>query len=234
MPVAAALPAIIGAGASIGGGLLNRRAGDQRKTGEQYQFDPAALGAYQGLQPQIASNLADIMQDPWKAGYFQKAYERASEQAGAHAQQGIQSLFNPALGVMGGAGGAGTGAVANPSAFIASELGRIQRGASRERGDALTNLLLGAQGLRQSAIGQALSYRPLQTGGTGTTRDTKGSIWGDLLGGAGNLINSFYPQSPRSMGAPSPYPSSWPDYQVPPMDPNLIRGGIFDVNVPGY
>lgn len=220
---------IIGAGASLVGGLINRRKGaNQSQTSEgsfnrtdtqNLAFDPTALGAYQGLQPQIAGTLGDFMSDPWNAGYFQKALTRVNEGIGARAQTSIRNLMSPTLGVMGqSGGGVGTGTIANPNAFMASQLSRIGRSASREKAEALTSLLLGAQGLRFNAANAAMGYRPLQTGSTttsqgterrsGTTNSSQGSWLGDILGtggailgglGGGGGIGPFYSAQPRPM-----------------------------------
>lgn len=199
---------VIGAGASLVGGLINRRKGaNQSQTSEgsfnrtdtqNLAFDPTALGMYQGLQPQIAGTLGDFMSDPWNAGYFQKALTRVNEGIGARAQTSIRNLMSPTLGVMGqSGGGVGTGTIANPNAFMASQLSRIGRSASREKAEALTSLLLGAQGLRFNAANAAMGYRPLQTGSTstsqgtqqqrGTTNSAQGSWLGDILEAGGTI-----------------------------------------------
>lgn len=233
------MPAIvpaIGLGSSIAGGLINRRKGSGGSSTSQststrndlFNFDPAALEAYQGLQPQAAAALGDFMSNPWQSGFFQQALTRSGEETGRRADAARRNFMNPAL--VGGVSGGGvqTGSLANPSGFFAAMMGDVERGASRERADSLVNLLLGSADLRQRASQQAMSYRPLQTGAssTGTSRssgttntNTGGSLLGDLLGVGGNILlggmgggNS----GGSSLPAPRPLTYDYPDwsYQI--------------------
>ena len=146
---------------------------------DQYQFDPTALSTYQGLQPQIGKTLGDFMAHPWESGYFQKALTRASEGTGQRANVLRSNLLNPAL--------MAQGSVSNPNAFLLSQNNAIGRGASRERSDALTNLLMGSANLRMQAAQQAAGYQPLQTGATSEasgkskTTEKTGGGWASLI-----------------------------------------------------
>lgn len=194
MPVAAVAP-FIGPALGIGGSLLNRGAGD--KTSQMY--DPYTMEVMRQLTGQGASVLGDYMKDPWAAGFFQNQLARASEATGARAANAYRNLLNPALGVYGATGRADTGAISNPSAFLASEMNRIARGASRERADTLSTLLSSAENLRRGAAGAALGYRPLPTG----TTQKSGSLLGNILGGAGTILGSI---GPSNQAIPSTVP----------------------------
>lgn len=196
----------LGIGSAVAGGLLNRNKGkktsesgsSQSTATQNTTFDPTGLSTYQGLQPQVGSTLSDFMSNPWESGWFQQALNRSSEGTGARTQAQIQNLFNPAMGLAGASGGGvDAGYLSNPNAFMADQLGRISRGASRERANTLSNLLLGSAGLRMNAANTAAGYRPLATGQTGTesraySGSTQagqgGSLLGDLFGLGGNIL----------------------------------------------
>ena len=236
MPLAAIAP-FIGPALGAAGSLLNRRKGanENRQTTQNertsqneafnqsnmFQFDPGSMEQYGRLQAPAVDTLLSYLADPAKSGFFNRSLVRANEGIGQRAGVATGNLLNPALGVGGvSGGGVATGTIANPNAFMASQLSQIGRGASRERADASTNLLLGAEQLRQNAMGQALGYRPLQTGtnteGTRNvtgTRDvtgnvaanaTQGSIWGDLLGAGGLLASSAFGGQRSPLLGPSP------------------------------
>lgn len=179
--------ALIGAGLGLAGGLLNKKKGSTASSQgtATRTFDPAALSAYQGLQGPAAGVLQDYMKDPWAAGFFQNQMTRASEGTGQRAQTLLGNILNPAM--------LSQGALSNPNAYLASQTGAIGRGASRERADSFTNLLMGAEQLRRVAAAGAMGYQPLQTGGTSseTTQGPKGSMWGDLLGLGGNILGGI-------------------------------------------
>lgn len=179
---------IIGMGASLVGGLLNKKKGAQQNTqsSEQIQFDPASMQRYQDLQNTGSGVLQDYMKDPWNAGFFNNQMARANEGVGQRAQTAIGNLTNAAMGL-------GGGAVSNPNAFLASQMNAIGRNASRERADSFSNLLINAENLRRGAAGAALSYQPLRTGTTGTqsTQQPQGSMLGNILGAGGDLLTGF-------------------------------------------
>lgn len=196
---------IIGMGASLAGGLLNKKKGGQQTTTNQ--FDPAGMAAYQGLQGPGANVLQDYMKDPWTAGFFQNQMARTNESAGLRAQSALSNLYNAAGGVSGvSGGGVATGAMANPNAWLASQVGAIGRGTSREKAESLSNLLINAESLRRGAAGAALAYRPLQTGQTTTT--PQGSMLGNILGMGGNALMSS-PWGGGSKASPSASPTPY-------------------------
>lgn len=149
---------------------------EQQRQFEQFQemlrqFDPAALAVYQQLQPQIASTLGQYMADPWRAGYFQQALGRTQQQAAQAGRTQMQGL----LSMIGTPDRPGM-AMGGIPAYMASELGRMQRGTQRAQSEALTNLLLGAGQQRLQATGMAQGYAPLQTGQTSTARGTESGV----------------------------------------------------------
>lgn len=149
-------------------------------------FDPFGLQTYQGLQPQIGSTLSEFMSNPWQAGYFQNALTRASESTGARTNTALQNLLANTR----------DGGLGNTNAFLLSQRGKIARGASRERADNLTNLLLGAQGLRQSALNQAMGYNPLELGQSSDSKMNSSSTAVEKTGGLGTWL----PQLVGSLG----------------------------------
>lgn len=194
----------LGAASSLLGGLFGGKKKQTTETdqssnyyGNSWQdilFNPEGLATYAGLQPTAGGVLMDLMQRPWESGYFQHALTKASEGIGQRAQSAYGNLLNPAL-----TGGGGAGSIANPNAFMASQMNMIGRGASKERNDALVNLLLGSAQLRANAAQTAANYRPLQTGqvghtsgasqghSTSTTTGSSGSLLSNLLSAGGNL-----------------------------------------------
>ena len=129
---------------------------DNRRT--QRDYDPTSLNTYRGLQPQIGATLGEFMGDPWKSGYFQQALGRSQRQIG---EMGRTNM----AGLLGFAQQSGIGTSGMP-AYMASEMGRAQRGTQRLQSDALTNLLLGAGQARLQAAGMAQGYNPLELGQT--------------------------------------------------------------------
>jgi len=222
---------IIAAGASIAGGLLNKKKGkgstsqESGKQSEQYQFDPTAFSEYQGLQPQVAKTFSDFMARPWESGFFQNALTQTSEATGQRANVMRSNLLNPAL--------MAQGSVSNPSAFLLSQNNAIGRNASRERADSLTNLLLGSANLRFNAAQQAGAYRPLQIGATsnytkgGSTNESSGSWPGNLLGAAGGILGGLPNRSPS--------PSNIPGYAGGIMAAYPNTASLFPpITAPGY
>lgn len=165
-----ALPGILGAGAGIAGNILNRNAGNQSTS----TYDPYTMELMRQLSGQGASVLSDYMKDPWAAGFFNQQLAKSSEATGQRAQTLLGNILQPSL----------NADVSNPSAYRASQIGAIGRGASRERADSFASLLSAAENLRRGSAGAALGYRPLPTG----TREKSGSLLGNILGVGGNIL----------------------------------------------
>ncbi len=212
----AAVP-LIGAGASLVGGLLNKKKGTSEST--TAQFDPQSMDTFHQLNGQGAGVMEDYMKDPWNAGFFNNQLQQSNRAIADRAQASKFNLFNAANGVGGvSGGGVATGAVTNPNAFMASQMNALGRNTSHEKGDAMNSLLIGAENLRRGAAGAALSYKPLQIG-SNVNQQGGGSMLGNILGTAGNVLTNL----PSSGGG---YHSSGA-YNNGQFDPNQIVVGGF-------
>jgi len=147
----------------------------QNKQTSTGQFDPTSMGVYQGLQSQFGNAISSEINNPYGNMAFNTQLGMMRQQQGASGASQNQATLQrmQAMGV-------------NPqSAFFQSQMGKNQRQQMASTGQGYNNLLLQAQQLRQSAIGQAGSYRPLQTGSTQVQQQSGVGSWlPQVLGGA--------------------------------------------------
>ena len=220
----ATLAPLLGAGASVAGGLLNKRAkstdtssGTSSSTSNinnstQFQFDPTGMDAYNQLTPMGTSTITDYLTDPLKATYFNNQLAGSNRLLGGLAVRHKQNI---------GLNMAALGAAPDPMRQ-AQMAGQIGRSTSALQADSFLKLLMQAEAMRRGAATTALNYNPLQTGsnmtGTTTTNGTTSntsqtnpgtSIWGDLLSLGGNALMSLPKKQSTTgtSGAPLPFMS---------------------------
>ena len=137
----------------------------KRKTVQKFAFQPQALNVYKQLQSPISKTLQGYLKDPRKSGFFNLRLKESL----ANAQQLTQRMF----GNVGARAQAGGFAGSNLPAFMQSEQARVGRAGSKLESQAFIQNILAQEQFRQNALNQAMSMRPLQTGGT-TTQKTSG------------------------------------------------------------
>lgn len=118
-------------------------------------YDPQSMAAYHSLMGQGQGVLNQYMQDPLKASYFNTQAQMANQQIGQMGQTNMTNLLRNSQ--MYGGGGA------NP--YLQSLMAQQSRATSGQQSNAFNQLLMGAQQNRQWATGQAMGFKPLQTGG---------------------------------------------------------------------
>ena len=240
---------LISAGAGVGSSILNQQGGNKTAYNgntsststnninqtQGYQFDPAAMTAFNTLVPQGAGVLGDYMNDPYKSTFFNQQLAGSNRQlAGLAERQKANYGLNMSL--LGGAPDPGR------QAEIAS---RIGRSTSAMQSNAFLKLLMGAEEARRGAATAALNYKPLQTGSTltgtnttnttgtnmGGTQTSSGNPWGTILGAASDALGSLPGSQGPHWGAPTvlPAPNLPPGFGVPQrasgfIDPRLYGG----------
>jgi len=119
-------------------------------------FDPQSMDLFHQFGASGSNVLQDYMKDPMKASYVNLMLQQMNRQAGLLGQRGMQNLFTNVRSA--GFGGS------NMPAYLQSGLARQGRFTSGLQAQGLLGTLLGAEQNRRWATGQALGYRPLQTG----------------------------------------------------------------------
>lgn len=140
----------------------------KQTTQSTINYDPTSMGVFKGFQPTIASSLSDYVKNPLFATYFNNQLQmanRANQVAGNTANQ--QFTWNQRA----------LGPVADRSAYMASNLNRIQRANLARQSDTFNNLLLNAEQVRRGAIQSMQGYHPLQTGQTQTQTMSGTGTW---------------------------------------------------------
>lgn len=141
------------------------------------RFDPASMSAFQSLQPAISNVLTQTMENPWQSGFFQQQLGRSQQQLGQMGRTGIEGIMNLAR----------QGRVGNLPAYLASEIGKSQRGTQRLQSNALIDLLLGARQAQLGATSAAMGYNPLELGQTSSSTQTTSGLgtWLPQIAGMG-------------------------------------------------
>lgn len=126
----------------------------KKTTDTTNKYDPASMNIFHQLGSAGSNTLQDYMKDPLKASYFQNQVgimNRFSQQSGLR-------NINALLGQRGMMGGGAT------PGWLSSNIGRIGRQTGASQSQNVLQALMNAESRRYSAAGNALSYRPLQTG----------------------------------------------------------------------
>jgi hypothetical protein len=144
---------------------------------QQNVFDPTSMGQYHDMSGAGTSAISDEIRNPYGSMFFNQQLQMMRRQQGQSQLSGQQSLQQraQAMGI-------------NPnSPQYFSQMNRLQRQGQGDTSRGYGNLLLNAANLRQGAIGQAMNFRPLQTGQTGQQSETTGGLgtWLPQVAGMG-------------------------------------------------
>lgn len=137
-------------------------------------FDPNSMGVFQGLTSTYGSAIQDEIQNPYSNMFFNTQLAMGNQGQQASSSAGNSALLQraQAMGI-------------NPSSPLFMQMmAQQQRGNQSNQSNMFNNLLLQAAQLRQGAIGQAGSYRPLQTGQTSTQKQSGVGSWLPQIAGA--------------------------------------------------
>lgn len=130
--------------------------GNTKKTTDTTnKYDSTSMNIFHQLGSSGNNVYQDYMKDPLKASYFQNQVgilNRYSNQAGL---RNVSAL----LGQRGMMGGGGT-----TPGWMSSNLARIGRQTGASQSQNVLQALMNAESRRYSSAGNALNYRPLQTG----------------------------------------------------------------------
>jgi hypothetical protein len=146
----------------------------KKTTTTQNAYDPTAMSAYQNQVSAGSSALLGEINDPYSNSAFQQ-------------QQQMQNLTNAnqygqaqqALGQRLQAGG-----ISANSPLYQQQLTQLSMQNQASQSQGYNNLLLNAANTRQSAINSAMSFQPLQTGGTQTQTTSGTGTWLPQVAGA--------------------------------------------------
>lgn len=144
-------------------------------TSTQNSYDPTSMGAFQSLTPQASSALSSEINNPYSNSAFNTQAAMLQSQIGSQGSA-AQGALNQSLQARGISG----------NSPLSAYLSRQQTmNTSGQQAQGYNNLILNAANLRQSAIGSALNYKPLQTGQTQTQTQSGTGTWLPQLAGAG-------------------------------------------------
>lgn len=139
----------------------------QTNSSQTIQYDPASMAQYQKFQPLISKNLENDMQlDPTKSSTFNLGLQNALTSNAELKHRAASNMVNNM---------ASSGFAGNANAFQQAQLNRMSRAGSSMDAQSVNQNFLNYDMLRRQATGQAMNYRPLQTGQTGqSTTQTSG------------------------------------------------------------
>ena len=200
-------------------------------------FNPASMSLFGNLTSTAGGALGSEIANPFNSMLFNTLVGKANQANSAQNSSAMASSLQRANAL----------GMGKNSPLVNWNI-RMNDLAGKSRGSQmLNNLLLEAAQLRQGAIGQGLSYRPLVTGNTGTTSQQQKGLgtWlpqvlsmampfaspliGGMLGGAmknmgGNFSGNFSAPSGFGSGYGFPSPGPAPDINAPMNNPFLQLG----------
>jgi len=138
-----------------------------------YQYDPAAQGQYDLLQPLAGSALASEISDPYSNMFFNTQMSMGNQFNNRQQASGMAAVTQRARAM--GMGG--------NQPLLNFQMGQQQRAGQANQSQLFQNLLLQAGNVRQQAISGAMNYRPEQTGQT-TSTSGLGTWLPQVAGGA--------------------------------------------------
>jgi hypothetical protein len=164
--------------------------GTKAQTTSTNSYNPQSLSTYQSLQAPSANMQSAFITSPYNNNTYNQAKSASSQVqgAGANARSQAGNQVGNALGTS-----ASSTVGLNQTANLLT--GQIA-------GQTNTTLNIGAAGLRQTALGSAMNYRPLQTGGTQTqTTGGLGAWLTPIIGAATAGAQGLIPQSSAGSNA---------------------------------
>lgn len=137
-------------------------------------YDPTAMGAYDSQVSAGSSALLGEINNPTGNMFFQQQQQMGNLQNSASAQSQNQ-VTQQNLSQQG---------ISPGSPLYQQMMNQNQRSQMATQAQSNNNLLLNAGNLRQSAINSAMSFNPLQTGGTQTQTSSGLGTWLPQVAGA--------------------------------------------------
>jgi hypothetical protein len=141
------------------------------------QFDPASMGAFQGLTPAWANAAKGYINSPFSNPFFQQQQQLGTRQA-----QGLGGTQMGNIGQNMRASGIGGGGAAPFQQEMMANQSRANSGLQAQLG--FMNPVSNALGMQQNSMGMASGYRPLQTGQTQTQTTSGTGTWLPQVAGA--------------------------------------------------
>lgn len=195
--------------------------GTKNTTQSTNQYNPQSLSTYQALQGPSSNMQQGFISNP----YNNSTYNAQKAQGGilnTAAQTGRAGVSSNQAGALGTGQGAQAGLGMSNSLTNSMTSGRTN-----------SALMMGAAQLRQQALGSAMNYRPLQTGGTQTqTTGGLGTWLAPIIGGAAaaakgyqSATNSYDQQASQSADASSAYFSLQGQASMPQDTDNSLNPG---------
>lgn len=197
-------------------------------TTQANQYNPQAMNAYTGLQPNIASNWQNDMQlDPRKSSTFNLALQNAFNGNQRQVQNQMGNMFSNMR--TGGFNG-------NMNAYTQSQLGRIGRFGAGLNAQSTNQNFLNYDMMRRQATAQAAGYRPLQTGATNTQQTSGLGTWlpqvigagasiaaGAMTGGMSGALGGLSGSGGSMMGKGAGAPTTFGDFNNSPYMGGMIQ-----------
>lgn len=189
------------------------------------QYNQGSMGVFNQLQPQFGQAIGSEITNPYSNMFFNQQLGMGQQQLGAQGASANQALLQR---------GQALGMQAN-SPLMQSQMGMNQRAGMAGQSNLYNNLLMQAGQMRQSALGMAGSYKPLQTGQTQMQTVSGTGSWlpqivGGALGAATSAFTGGMMGGGGGGGGSSPFSQMPGDYANQPTG-NLPTGGM-DMNSP--
>jgi hypothetical protein len=167
--------------------------GTKKNTTSTNQYNPASLNDYQTLATQSGAQLGSQISSPYNNSVINNQRATVAPMVAAQRANTSSTSANQ-MGALGTSGGSRYSGYAGASAT------RFNAGTTAQ---ASNNLLLGAVNNRNTALGAAMSFRPLQTGGSQVQSTTGAGTWvAPLIGAAGAGLSAAM-QNPNFNGSNS-------------------------------
>jgi hypothetical protein len=149
--------------------------GSKKETKTTNTYNQPSMNTFNTLQTPIQNTLTDYMKDPLTASYFNQNLQMALGQQQKINQRGMQNLFQ--RGQMMG--------TANNSGAMQQLAAAQDRANSASESNIFLNGLFDAENRRMAASGQAMNYKPLQTGQESVEKTSGLGTWLPQVVGAG-------------------------------------------------
>lgn len=162
--------------------------GTKSTTSTTNQYNTQSNNAYNALAPAGANQLGSEISSPYNNNVIngQRAIAAPANYA---ANIGTRATLSNNLGALGTSGGTGY------SNYAGNTVGRFGSATVAQTGN---SLLMGAASNRNQALGSAMGFRPLQTGGTSTQQITGTGTWLPTVLGAGVAGAQAFAQSQQA------------------------------------
>lgn len=174
----------------------------QQKTASTNQYNQPSMGVFNQLNPQFGQAISSEITNPYNNAFFNQQLGMGQQQLGQQGASGQQALLQRAQ-ALGQSGN---------SALMQSQQGMLQRQGMAGQSNLFNNLLMQSGQMRQSAMGMAQGYNPLQTGQTGIGSVSGVGSWLPQAIGAGGAAASMFGN--KQQGG-NDYSSAWSNANNP-------------------